>query len=119
MAMSEATCRIVGISPKTGRRWRNGSSADRKRKAAPPITGVGPPSGPSHYLREADRIQIADQLRERATVRVTAVELSRSPSSVSREPVPGQRPGPPLRRPRVQSGAARVRPSLRRPTPRP
>ncbi|MFB8030620.1 IS30 family transposase, partial [Streptomyces sp. NPDC055990] len=30
-------CRIVGINAKTGRRWRNGRSADTKRRVAPPV----------------------------------------------------------------------------------
>lgn len=37
----------------------------------PPIYQEAPPSGPSRYLREADRIHIADRLREKATVRAT------------------------------------------------
>lgn len=48
------------------------------------------------YLRETDRIHIADRLREKATVRAIAAELGRSPSTISREirrnrhPVNGQ-----------------------------
>jgi IS30 family transposase len=43
------------------------------------------PSGPSRYLREADRIHIADRLREKTTIRQIAAELGRSPSMISRE----------------------------------
>src|SRR4029079_16722131 len=75
---NKEACRIVGINEKTGRRWRNGRSADRHQKAAPPINTVAPPSGPSRYLREDDRIYIADRLREKATVRAIAAELGRS-----------------------------------------
>ncbi|MFF3763598.1 IS30 family transposase [Streptomyces sp. NPDC001922] len=78
-------CRIVGISDRTGRKWLNGRSADRRQKAAPPIRVVVPPSGVSRYLREDERIHIADRLREKATVRSIAAELGRSPSTVSRE----------------------------------
>ncbi|MDI3409523.1 IS30 family transposase [Streptomyces cavernicola] len=88
-------CRIVGVNEKTGRRWRNGRNASGLNKAAPPITAVVPlPSaGPipgeaaksSRYLCEADRIHIADRLREKATIRRIAAELGRSPSTVSRE----------------------------------
>ena len=46
---------------------------------------VVPASGPSRYLREDERIHIADRLREKATVRAIAAELGRSPSTVSRE----------------------------------
>ncbi|WP_258053171.1 hypothetical protein [Streptomyces sp. Ru73] len=42
-----------------------------------------PPSGPSWCLSEADRIPIADRLREKATVRRSP--RSRSPSAISRE----------------------------------
>ncbi|MCY0938663.1 IS30 family transposase [Streptomyces sp. H34-S4] len=78
-------CRIVGISDRTGRKWLNGRSADRRQKAAPPIRTVVPPSRVSRYLREDERIHIADRLREKATVRAIAAELGRGPSTVSRE----------------------------------
>jgi transposase, IS30 family len=48
-------CRIVGINEKAGRRWRNGRSADRRQKAAPPIHAMMPPSCPSRYLGECSR----------------------------------------------------------------
>ncbi|WP_331735441.1 IS30 family transposase (plasmid) [Streptomyces sp. NBC_01166] len=44
-----------------------------------------PPSGVSRYLREDDRIYIADRLREKATIRAIAAELGHSPSTISRE----------------------------------
>ncbi|WP_435845217.1 IS30 family transposase [Streptomyces lavendulae] len=78
-------CRIVGIDARTGRKWLNGRSADRRQKAAPPMRMVVPPSGASRYLREDERIHIADRLREKATVRAIAAELGRSSSTVSRE----------------------------------
>lgn len=43
------TCRIVGINPKTGRRWRNGRNASEVSAAAPPIDSVVPLAGPSRY----------------------------------------------------------------------
>ncbi len=82
---NKEACRAVGINARTGRKWRNGRSADRRQKAAPPINAVVPPSGPSRYLSVADRIYIADRLREKATVRAIAAELGRSPSTISRE----------------------------------
>ncbi|MET7631085.1 helix-turn-helix domain-containing protein, partial [Streptomyces sp. NPDC005499] len=83
---SREACRIVGIDRRTGKKWRNGSHAHiGKKKATPPIYQEAPPSGPSRYLREADRIHIADRLREKATIRAIAAELGRSPSTVSRE----------------------------------
>ncbi|WP_229829404.1 helix-turn-helix domain-containing protein [Streptomyces massasporeus] len=42
-------------------------------------------SGPSRYLREEDRIHIADRLREKASVLQIARELDHSPSTISRE----------------------------------
>lgn len=43
------------------------------------------PSGPSRYLSEADRIHIADRLREKTSLREIARELGRSPSTIRRE----------------------------------
>ncbi|MGW0285045.1 IS30 family transposase [Streptomyces sp. NPDC003236] len=112
---SKEACRIVGINEKTGRRWRNGRSADRHQRAAPPINRVVPPPGLSRYLREEDRIHIADRLREKATVRAIAAELGRSPSTISREirrnrhPVGGQ----------YRPHAAQARADARRPRPKP
>ncbi|MDX3725329.1 helix-turn-helix domain-containing protein, partial [Streptomyces caniscabiei] len=106
---------LVGIDARTGRKWRNGRSADRRQKAAPPINAVVPPSGPSRYLREADRIHIADRLREKATVRAIAAELGRSPSTVSREIRRNRHPGNGQYRPH----AAQARADARRPRPKP
>ncbi|AKJ13167.1 integrase [Streptomyces incarnatus] len=83
--------RIVGINLRTGKRWRNGRSASGRNKAAPPINSVVPlpvettPPAPSRHLDEAERIHIADRLREKASVRQIAAELGRSPSTISRE----------------------------------
>ncbi|TGG88153.1 IS30 family transposase, partial [Streptomyces albus] len=77
-------CRIVGVDRRTGNKWRNGRF-ERDRKPVPPIHVVVPASGPCRYLREDERIHIADRLREKATVRAIAAELGRSPSTVSRE----------------------------------
>ncbi|WP_236569079.1 IS30 family transposase [Streptomyces sp. MBT58] len=90
---SREACRIVGINRRTGKRWRNGTQPTGNRKWVPPIRVV-PTSGPSRYLGEADRIHIADRLREKASVRIIAAELGRSPSTISREI---RRNGMPLR----------------------
>ncbi len=95
---SAEACRIVGIDKRTGKKWRNGSHAYTARPKAAPPAQVEPP-GPSRYLREADRIHIADRLRERASVRTIAAELGRSPSTISREI---RRNGTPLRADRSQ-----------------
>lgn len=78
-------CRIVGINVRTGKRWRNGWHSPPTGKPKPPIYREAPAAGPSRYLREEDRIHIADRLREKASIRQIAAELGRSPSTVSRE----------------------------------
>ncbi|WP_181789706.1 IS30 family transposase [Streptomyces phytophilus] len=111
---------VIGINVRTGKRWRNGRGASGKNKAAPPINAVVPPPveatpAPSRYLGEADRMHIADRLREKATVRAIAAELGRSPSTISREirrnrhPVNGQ----------YRPHAAQARAMARRPRPKP
>ncbi|MBX9367103.1 helix-turn-helix domain-containing protein, partial [Streptomyces sp. WAC04114] len=107
-------CRIVGIDRRTGNKWRNGRRADRQQKAAPPISAVVPPSGTSRYLREGERIHIADRLREKATVRAIAAELGRSPSTVSREIRRNRHPASGQYRPH----AAQARADARRPRPK-
>ncbi|GHE71186.1 hypothetical protein GCM10014715_26440 [Streptomyces spiralis] len=97
MGNTEA-CRIIGINRRTGKRRLYGRQASARYRAAPPVVDRGlpwqapePPArpeepvGPSRYLTEADRIHIADRLRETASVRAIAAELGRSPSTVSRE----------------------------------
>ncbi|MEV8072913.1 IS30 family transposase [Streptomyces pseudogriseolus] len=107
--------KAVGINLRTGKRWRNGRNPSGRQKAAPPARPVVPPSGASRYLRETDRIYIADRLLEKATVRAIAAELGRSPSTVSREirrnrhPVNG----------RYRPFAAQARADDRRPRPKP
>ncbi|MFD9467413.1 helix-turn-helix domain-containing protein, partial [Streptomyces sp. NPDC060027] len=81
---SVEACLMVGINYRTGKRWRNGRAPSGRTVGAPPIPAVAP-SGPSRYLREADRIHIADRLREKTTIRQIAAELGRRPSTISRE----------------------------------
>ncbi|MET7791005.1 IS30 family transposase [Streptomyces sp900116325] len=107
-------CRIVGINSRTGKRWRNGRHASGDRRAVPPIRAQAPSSGPSRYLCEADRIHIADRLREKAAVRVIAAELGRSPSTVSREIHRNRHPESGAYRPH----AAQARAEARRPRPK-
>ncbi|MEU1792624.1 IS30 family transposase [Streptomyces sparsogenes] len=107
-------CRIVGINRRTGKRWRYGRNASGSNKAAPPINAVEPPSVPSRYLSETDRIHIADRLREKATVRTIAAELGRSPSTVSREIRRNRHPHSGQYRPH----AAQARADARRPRPK-
>ncbi|WP_405498064.1 IS30 family transposase [Streptomyces sp. NBC_00096] len=114
MSSSEA-CRRVGINLRTGKRWRNGRRPSGGQKAAAPVRPVLPPSGASRYLCEADRIHIADRVREKATVRAIAAELGRSPSTISREIRRNRHPGNGQYRP----FAAQARADGRRPRPKP
>ncbi|MFZ3500062.1 IS30 family transposase [Streptomyces sp. 5.8] len=114
MSNTEA-CRIVGINRRTGKRWRYGRGPSGSNKAAPPINAVEPPSVLSRYLCEADRIHIADRLREKATIRAIAAELGRSPSTVSREIIRNRHPVGGQYRPH----AAQARADARRPRPKP
>ncbi|MFD6936330.1 IS30 family transposase [Streptomyces goshikiensis] len=114
-------CRLVGINARTGRVWRNGRHAHKGlSKAIPPAHRESPSAGPSRYLRESERIHIADRLRERASIRTIAAELGRSPSTVSREI---RRNGMSLRgnasRWSYRPHAAQSRADARRPRPKP
>lgn len=83
---SKAACRLVGVDIRTGKKWRNGDlSRGQGRRPLPPARKASVVCGPSRYLREDERIHIADRLREKATIRQIAAELGRSPSTVSRE----------------------------------
>ena len=83
---SAEACRRVGVSETTGRRWRNGSSGSPGHATLRPVkVSSVPPSGPSRYLTEDERIHIADRRREKAGIRQIAAELGRSPSTISRE----------------------------------
>ncbi|MFD7833570.1 IS30 family transposase [Kitasatospora sp. NPDC059803] len=112
---SAEACRRVGINHRTGKRWRNGRNLSGRNKAAPPANAVVPPSAPSRFLSEADRLHIADRLREKATVRAIAAELGRSPSTVSREIRRNRHPDSGAYRPH----AAQARADARKPRPKP
>lgn len=78
--------RLVGVNERTGREWRNGRfSPGQLRLPARPERVARPAQAASRYLREDERIHIADRLREKASIRAIAAELGRSPSTVSRE----------------------------------
>jgi transposase, IS30 family len=84
---SEA-CRFVGINRKTGNRWRYGRRVRNSAGALviypPVIIKESTPRSP-RYLSEQERIQIADLLSAKVTVRGIAEELGRAPSTISRE----------------------------------
>lgn len=111
---NKGACEIVGVNPKTGRRWRNGRNASGRNAAAPPIQKVEPLAVQSRYLGEADRIHIADRLRENVSIRAIARELGRSPSTISREVCRNRHPVDGTYRPY----AAQARADARRPRPK-
>lgn len=135
-------CRIVGVNERTGREWRNGRwDPQRLRKPdpranarsgrpghtgrAPVLQERGPAAGkapapaaePSRYLSPEDRIHIADRLGEKATIRQIAVELGRSPSTVSRE-IRRNRTVDPRGQGHYRPFAAHARADARRPRPK-
>ncbi|MEU6579135.1 IS30 family transposase [Streptomyces sp. NPDC046805] len=115
---SREACRIVGINLRTGKRWRNGRAPSGSEVGALPITAVAPVSGPSRFLRENDRVRIADRLREKASIRQIAAELGRSPSTISRE-IRRNRTVDPRGRWHYRPHAAQARAEARRPRPKP
>jgi IS30 family transposase len=84
---SEA-CRLVGINRKTGNRWRYGRTV-RNAAGAPviyaPVKINEPRPRSPRYLSEHERIQIADLLAAKTTMRGIAEQLGRAPSTISRE----------------------------------
>jgi DNA-binding CsgD family transcriptional regulator len=84
-------CRIVGINPRTGKRWRHGRTITardgRKLHYAPVITrrAVARREISDRYLSEKERVQIADMRAAGAGVRAIAERTGRSPSTISRE----------------------------------
>ena len=84
-------CRIVGINPRTGKRWRHGRTITardgRKLHYAAVVTrgAVVRREISDRYLSEQERVQIADLRAAGAGVRAIAERTGRSPSTISRE----------------------------------
>jgi transposase, IS30 family len=84
-------CRIVGINPRTGKRWRHGrtiTARDGRKLHYSPVVTRGAVVGreiSDRYLSERERVQIADLRAAGAGVRAIAERTGRSPSTVSRE----------------------------------
>jgi transposase, IS30 family len=117
---SQAACRAVGVSYRTGKRWRDGRGpagdnrpAGKKRRARR-VKAVPSSPGSARYLGVEERIYIADRLLEGASVRAIAAGLGRSPSTVSREVRRNAQPGGGYR-----PDAAQARADARRPRPKP
>jgi IS30 family transposase len=85
---SAEACRIVGVHPKTGKRWRRGrvvTSGSGARLHYAPVVGTRRQLISERYLSEDDRVVIADLRGSGLGVRAIAARLGRSPSTVSRE----------------------------------
>jgi len=84
---SEA-CRRLRIDRKTGHWWKNGGSFTRNgvTRVIEPIVDRQPARAESgRYLREDERVVIADGTRAGKSARAIAAELGRAVSTVSRE----------------------------------
>jgi len=84
---SEA-CRLVGVDRKTGNRWRYGRRVRNSAGALvmyPPVKIEQAKPRSPRYLSEQERVQIADLLAAKMTVRGIAGQLGRAPSTISRE----------------------------------
>jgi transposase, IS30 family len=81
-------CRIVGVHPKTGKRWRRGrvmTSSSGARLHYSAVIDTRRQLISQRYLSEDDRVAIADLRGAGFGVRAIAARLGRSPSTVSRE----------------------------------
>ncbi|WP_380164824.1 IS30 family transposase [Jannaschia sp. R86511] len=91
-ASNSAACRAVGVNRRTGTRWRYGRSvpdaAGGLLHYPPVLSSRGAAASAvisARYLSEADRIVIGDLHRAGWSSRAIAVQVRRSPSTVSRE----------------------------------
>lgn len=82
--------RMVGVSKRTGKVWRNGRTRASGRNEKPSLDWYRgdmemPKEIHQRFLNTQDRIHIADWLRQGKTIRHIARLLDRSPSTISRE----------------------------------
>ena len=85
---SARASRMVGINPRTGKRWRNGrrlASGGRVLDLAPVITTPPTKHYSPRYLSEDERVHLADLHREGRSMREIGALMTRSPSTISRE----------------------------------
>ena len=94
---SAEACRIVGVNPRTGKRWRHGrtiTSSSGRRLHYPPVISSRRLEISSRYLSEDERVLIADLQRQGLAMRAIATKLGRSPATISRELRGNRDPGP-------------------------
>jgi IS30 family transposase len=85
---SQRASRMVGINPRTGKRWRNGRrvKSGGRMLDLPPVISPRPEKRYSpRYLSEDERVRLADLRREKLSIRTIATRMDRSPSTISRE----------------------------------
>jgi IS30 family transposase len=85
---SAEASRVVGVNPRTGKRWRHGrtiTSSSGRRLHYPPVINTRRREISARYLSEDERIRIADLRRAGHGVRAIAIAVARSAATVSRE----------------------------------
>jgi len=85
---SAQACRVVGINPRTGKRWRHGrtiTSSSGRRLHYPPVIITRKREIAPRFLSEDERVVIADLRRRGHGVRAIASATGRSPATISRE----------------------------------
>ncbi len=85
---SNRASRMVGVHPRTGKRWRNGrkvASGGRMLELPPVIDVPAPKVYSPRYLSQEERIRLADLRREDRSLREIAILMGRSASTISRE----------------------------------
>src|SRR3954452_18036026 len=81
-------CRMVGINPRTGKRWRHGrtiTSSSGRRLHYPPVINSPVREISTRFLGEDERLAIAELHRRGLGVLAIAREVGRSPATISRE----------------------------------
>lgn len=85
---SARASRMVGINPRTGKRWRNGRriiSAGHVLDLAPVIATRPVRRYSPRYLSEDERVRLADLRQDGMSVRAIATLMGRAASTISRE----------------------------------
>jgi len=85
---NSAACREVGITRRSGTKWRYGYTQVNRagqRYVVAPLDPLVPKPVSGRFLSEDERITIADGVHAGQTVRSIAAALGRAPSTVSRE----------------------------------
>jgi IS30 family transposase len=89
--------RRVGINYRTTKRWRRGFVPAAARPGGRVIS--------PRFVSEAERIRIADRLRDGVSIRTIASEVGRAPSTISREVRRNREPDGPYRPHAAQAAA--------------